>query len=143
MQDWMSKGLCKDLSPEEADDLFFIGPGKSAKRALLFCQQCPVKRECSNFAITYSEYGIWAGSTEEDRKSLDTFIKDTLRAQAEAEGKLESRNLNDFIPQQRRPVEDFDPLREIELVEQALWEAQLEAPDHLFEEPNDPQAFGL
>lgn len=149
-QDWMREGLCTSLSPEEADDIFFIGPGKSSKRARLFCAGCPVKRDCGNYALTYDEQGIWAGNTEDDRKCLDVFIRDTLRATAEAEGKLESRNLNDFIPQVRRQNNEAQELaaRASERLDDALLAserlaAQLEALDPLFEPTTFPQAFDL
>lgn len=134
----MQQSKCRDLTPEQADSIFFVGPGQSSKRAKLYCQTCPVKSECSQYAITYSEAGIWAGNTERDRDDLDSFIKDTLRMQAEAEGRLESRNTNDFIPQQRQ-LRSLDP--EFDEVEQGLWGARLEALDPLYSLPNAHQEF--
>lgn len=100
-KEWRRDALCATLTPEQSDELFFIGPGKSSKRARMFCASCPVKRDCSEFAVMYNEVGIWAGNTDEDRRNLDPFISNVLRATAEAAGILESRNLNDFIPQVR------------------------------------------
>lgn len=77
----------------------------------------------------YNESGLWAGTTEEDRRDLDPFIKDTLRAQAEASNRLESRNLNDFIPQQRPLLEvEVEPPLEV----QGQWEEPQEVLDRLF-----------
>lgn len=134
-QNWMSQGNCASLTPEQTDELFFIGPGKSSKRAQLFCASCPVKRECSNFAITYNEYGIWAGSTEEDRRNLDPFIAEVLRDQALAEGRLESRNINDFIPLARQTIDEAD------LLAQLLLEDRLAAQDHPFDYSIYPQQY--
>lgn len=131
----MTQGNCASLTPEQTDALFFIGPGQSSKRAQLFCASCPVKRECSNFAITYNEYGIWAGATEEDRRSLDPFIAEVLREQALAEGRLESRNINDFIPLARQVLEETDQLSQL------LREEPLEVLDHPYDYSNDPLQY--
>lgn len=128
-QAWMELSLCVTLTPQEADAIFFIGPGQSSKRAKVFCSGCPVKRNCNEYAVMYNESGLWAGTTEEDRRDLDPFIKDTLRAQAEAANRLESRNLNDFIPQQRPLLEvEVEPPLEV----QGQWEEPQEVLDRLF-----------
>ncbi len=150
-QNWMKSALCKDLTPKESDRLFFIGPGQSSKRAKIFCAGCSVKRECNNFATTYDEVGIWAGNTEEDRRSLDPFIKTTLRATAESKGNLESRNLNDFIQQTRNTQAHQMLATEIQalndrlassLKRQELLVAQLEALTHPSDSTTYPQASG-
>jgi len=136
-QEWQQQGLCTKLSAEEADKLFFIGPGQSSKRAMLFCKNCPVRRECSQFAITYSEYGIWAGNTEDDRSTLDSFIKDGLRAIAETKGILESRNINDFIPlPQVQIIVDL-------LLKQEPQEELVVALDPQFDSSNDPREYAV
>lgn len=131
---WRGAALCKDLTPEESDRIFFIGPGQTSKRAQQFCGNCPVKRECNNFAITYNEYGIWAGSTEEDRRNLDPFIAKMLREQAAAEGRLESRNINDFIPLVQLMVE-------VDVQVLMLVEEREEAQDPPFDLTNDLREF--
>lgn len=151
-KEWRDKAQCKDLTSEESDDIFFIGPGKSSKRARLYCQTCPVKRECNNFAVMYNETGIWAGTTDEDRRNLDPEIGRVLRAQAEAEGQLESRNLNDFIPQVRHqyPTGQEDPIlveyaesqRALELAAEREAE-RLAARSRQSQEPNAPQENAL
>lgn len=131
-ENWRDEALCKDLTAQQSDELFFIGPGKSSKRARLFCKKCPVKRDCNDFAVMYNEVGIWAGSTDEDRRNLDPFVADILRAQAELRGHLESRNLNDFIPQVRHQYQTDQIRQEIEdarvqaLAEEAALEERLE-----------------
>lgn len=135
-QNWMQESLCKDLTPQESDKLFFIGPGQTSKRAKLFCASCPVRVECSQFAMTYNEEGVWAGETEDDRRFLDnTFgVRAELKAQAASQGRLESRNLNDFLPQTRREFLEETLDLELSAATQALLEELLEAQDPLFEE---------
>lgn len=133
-QTWMQESLCKDLSPEESDKLFFIGPGQSSKRAKLFCATCPVRVPCSQYAMTYAEEGVWAGETEDERRFTNaTFgVRDQLKAQAASQGRLESRNLNDFLPQTRRPLFEESEF-ELSLTTLALLEELLEVPDLQFE----------
>ena len=46
----------------------------------------------------YKEKGVWAGTTEEERKNLDPWIGEQLREIAKSKGMLESRNVADFLP---------------------------------------------
>jgi WhiB family redox-sensing transcriptional regulator len=70
MTDWRSAGACVSADP----DLFFPistkGPGeKQVSRAKMICAGCQVRRECLDFAMTNDlSYGIWGGSTPEDRQ---------------------------------------------------------------------------
>lgn len=98
-QDWRASALCGSLTPEQADELFFIGPGKKAKRAQLFCAQCPVKKECRDFSILYEEQGIWAGMPDSDRKAIAPLLRPILKSEAIANGTLEERDVTQFIPQ--------------------------------------------
>lgn len=156
-QKWQKDAACKDLSSVEADRIFFIGPGQSSKRAKIFCASCPVKGECVDYALTYNEQGIWAGMTEDERQSLeaDFGLRAGLKERARKAGMLESRNINDFIPQADRlnPVEtnqvphQEDPLQAalellFRLEESERAAEQLEALVHPFDAPNVPQAIG-
>lgn len=109
----------------------------------------------------YNESGIWAGNTDEDRRNLDPFISNVLRATAEAMGILESRNLNDFIPQVRNQTTtdqslEFDLLESIaqtlQIADSLLGQTeeelarvavQLAALDPLYEYSNDPLPYAL
>lgn len=90
---WMRYGKCNTLTFTQANDIFFIGPGKSANKAREFCGACPVKIQCMNYALMYDERGIWAGTTEEERDSMDPWIKIRLREVARQEGTLEVRRV--------------------------------------------------
>lgn len=68
---WQDAAKCR----EGAEDLFF-GPERepaSARRererdAARVCQLCPVRDQCRLHALALPEvYGVWGGTTEEDR----------------------------------------------------------------------------
>jgi WhiB family transcriptional regulator, redox-sensing transcriptional regulator len=67
---WRSAGACLSADP----DLFFPissrGPAeKQIARAKLICARCTVRRECLEFAVNHDQiYGIWGGTTPEDRQ---------------------------------------------------------------------------
>ena len=68
--DWRAAGACLSADP----DLFFPistkGPAeKQIAQAKMICAGCRVKRECLKFAETHDlAYGIWGGTTPEDRQ---------------------------------------------------------------------------
>lgn len=54
---------------------FFPGPGEiqKAKRAVLVCSTCPIRRACLEYALQYRARdlpGIWGGLTESHRARL-------------------------------------------------------------------------
>jgi len=67
---WRAAGACLSADP----DLFFPisakGPAeKQIARAKTICAGCRVRQECLEFAITHDlTYGIWGGTTLEDRQ---------------------------------------------------------------------------
>lgn len=140
-QAWRDSAACKDLPANEADKLFFIGPGQTSKRAQMFCASCPVRQRCNNFALIYNEVGIWAGTTDDDRSNLDKGIVQMLKENEATTVGLESRNINDFIPQQHHLRSfDFEPTAELELEPS---EVQLTVLVQQFALTNDPWASGL
>ncbi|MFB6988597.1 WhiB family transcriptional regulator [Streptomyces sp. NPDC056178] len=67
---WQARGACKDLSTARSEKLFF--PRKrdhaSIAEAKRFCAQCPVKKDCFNYALDNEiRRGIWGGLTEAER----------------------------------------------------------------------------
>lgn len=70
--DWREDATCRDLDP----DLFFpIGVTGAAvdqiEHAKSFCRACPSLDPCLEFAITTNqEYGVWGGTTEDERRIL-------------------------------------------------------------------------
>jgi WhiB family redox-sensing transcriptional regulator len=69
-ENWRSSGACRSADP----DLFFPistkGPAeKQIARAKMICAGCRVRQECLEFALTHDQtYGIWGGTTVEDRQ---------------------------------------------------------------------------
>ena len=65
---WHQRAACKDLSP----DIFFPHNynDSSTKEAKEICSSCPVKVECFQDAISNNVYGIWAGTTEHQRRNI-------------------------------------------------------------------------
>jgi WhiB family transcriptional regulator, redox-sensing transcriptional regulator len=69
-RNWRSAGACLSADP----DLFFPistkGPAeKQIVRAKRICAGCRVRQECLEFAQAHDlTYGIWGGTTPEDRQ---------------------------------------------------------------------------
>jgi WhiB family redox-sensing transcriptional regulator len=69
-ENWRSSGACRSADP----DLFFPVSGKGPAdkqiaRAKMICAGCGVRRECLEFALAHDQtYGIWGGTTVEDRQ---------------------------------------------------------------------------
>jgi WhiB family transcriptional regulator, redox-sensing transcriptional regulator len=69
-ENWRSSGACRSADP----DLFFpiasAGPAeKQIVRAKMICAGCQVRQECLEFALSHAQtYGIWGGTTVEDRQ---------------------------------------------------------------------------
>ncbi len=67
---WRADGACLSADP----DLFFprssAGPAeKQIARAKRICAGCLVRQECLDFALSHDQvYGIWGGTTPEDRQ---------------------------------------------------------------------------
>ena len=70
--DWRDKAACLTADPE----LFFpVGTTGYAllqiARAKEVCSQCPVHRDCLDYALeTNQDSGIWGGTSEEERRVL-------------------------------------------------------------------------
>lgn len=69
--DWQTDAACHDLPL----DLFFPSSGMQSLRNINvikpFCAVCPVQVECLAYALSHpDERGIWAGTTENDRRKI-------------------------------------------------------------------------
>lgn len=69
--DWQQFAACHDLPL----DLFFPSSGMESMRNINvikpFCAACPVNVECLAYALSHpDERGIWAGTTENDRRKI-------------------------------------------------------------------------
>lgn len=74
---WQERAACRDADI----DLFFSLDEDDQRRALEFCQGCPVRRECLEHAVQEREmYGIWGGMQESERRAI---IRDLRRRERE------------------------------------------------------------
>jgi hypothetical protein len=90
-EDWHLQMKCAELSPEQADKIFFVKSGGKSKTAKLYCQTCPVVAECLTEKLKLGGPGFWAGTTEDERRDMCSFLN-TIPVQVE-----------DFIPERKRP----------------------------------------
>lgn len=64
---WLDEGLCQQVGPAE----FFPEKGSSTKTARAICAECPVKRECLEYALEIGDhYGVYGGLGERQRRTL-------------------------------------------------------------------------
>ncbi|MGH3755671.1 MAG: WhiB family transcriptional regulator [Pseudonocardiaceae bacterium] len=66
-QEWQERALCAQTDPEA----FFPEKGGSTREAKRICQDCEVRAECLEYALTFDErFGIWGGLSERERRRL-------------------------------------------------------------------------
>ena len=66
-QGWMLQARCRSLAPSE----FFPSDGVGVDKARKICDQCPVKVECLEYALTYRiDHGVWGGASERERRRI-------------------------------------------------------------------------
>jgi WhiB family redox-sensing transcriptional regulator len=67
---WSERAACRGTDPESwfAD----VRPGhqdENITRLRRICAECPVRVECLNYALDNNEWGIWGGTTDDERRS--------------------------------------------------------------------------
>jgi len=67
---WRGDSKCLELTPEEADALFFPGSGGKPHKAKKYCSNCPVQGLCLQNAIDAGMAGFHSGTTEEARAAM-------------------------------------------------------------------------
>jgi WhiB family redox-sensing transcriptional regulator len=80
---WRYSALCAQVDPEE----FFL-ERSSLKKAKAVCAECPVARECLEYALAADErFGVWGGQTqaelERTRKARGIVRIPTTRREAD------------------------------------------------------------
>ena len=73
-RNWQDRGACRGLDTEK----FFLPDavrGKTKRmreaNAKSICAECPVVRMCLEWALSVNEpYGVWGGTTPEERDSI-------------------------------------------------------------------------
>lgn len=70
---WMKDARCSGAKT----DLWFPELGQSTVHAIRVCQECPVKRECLNYALENEIlHGVWGGKSARERsKILGRFVQ--------------------------------------------------------------------
>lgn len=93
------QGNCSGLSLTEADRYFFLGRGGSPIRTRQrFCDSCPVRMECWEYAVVHQEEGIWGGTTDSERQIAGRILRPSLVDKARREGWLEERPKEPSVP---------------------------------------------
>ena len=86
VDNWREESACRDLDA----NLFFpageTGPAAlQIAQAKTICRACPVREACLDFAlVTHQDYGIWGGTTEDERRQIRRQWRARLRAQRAA-----------------------------------------------------------
>jgi WhiB family transcriptional regulator, redox-sensing transcriptional regulator len=89
---WRAAAMCRDLNP----DIFFpVGVTGMAieqiEAAKEFCKMCPSASDCLEFAVTTNqEYGVWGGTTEDERRVLRRKWRAANRRPPKAQRRSES-----------------------------------------------------
>ncbi len=66
-QPWRELALCAQTDP----DLFFPEKGGSTAPATAVCHECPVIKECLEYALQHDiRHGIWGGMSDNDRRRI-------------------------------------------------------------------------
>lgn len=64
---WMLDAKCRGTQPAG----FFPSDGLGVERAQRVCEECPVRAECLEYALTHRiEHGVWGGASERERRRI-------------------------------------------------------------------------
>lgn len=64
---WMEDALCAQTDP----DIFYPEKGGSTAPATSVCNNCSVRAECLEYAVSNDiRHGIWGGTSDNDRKRM-------------------------------------------------------------------------
>lgn len=64
---WMAEALCAQTDP----DIFYPEKGGSTAPATSICNNCSVRAECLEYAVSNDiRHGIWGGTSDNDRKRI-------------------------------------------------------------------------
>ncbi|HVA10240.1 MAG TPA: WhiB family transcriptional regulator [Acidimicrobiales bacterium] len=65
--DWMARGKCKEFAP----DIFFPSDGMGVLVAQKICGECPVSKDCLEYALAnHIDHGVWGGCSERERRRI-------------------------------------------------------------------------
>lgn len=72
---WMERGICRNASQDHFFPEKTLGGNQYKKVIETYCNVCPVKKSCLNFALDNYELGIWGGTTTRGRIVIRTKIE--------------------------------------------------------------------
>ena len=65
--DWMAEGNCRAHPPS----VFFPSDGVGVEVARRICADCPVRRDCLEYALRNGiDHGVWGGTSERERRRI-------------------------------------------------------------------------
>jgi WhiB family transcriptional regulator, redox-sensing transcriptional regulator len=68
---WMVRGACRGLDPELFFPISVTGRAEEqVNAAKAVCGRCKVARSCRSYALRTMPYGIWGGTTMEERVAI-------------------------------------------------------------------------
>lgn len=85
---WRVDAACRDLDPNMFFPVGVTGPAvDQIATAKSICSGCPARAACLEFAITTNqEFGVWGGTSEEERRVLRRQWRARMRAERRATG---------------------------------------------------------
>jgi WhiB family transcriptional regulator, redox-sensing transcriptional regulator len=68
---WMSRGACHDQDPELFFPIADTGPAlQQISAAKAVCGRCAARAICLSYALRSAQYGIWGGTTPQERRAM-------------------------------------------------------------------------
>jgi WhiB family transcriptional regulator, redox-sensing transcriptional regulator len=71
IDEWKKRAACKKapteifVLPDEVDEPFY-----PPREAVAYCNVCPVKTECLQYALERNEVGVWGGTSSYQRRQM-------------------------------------------------------------------------
>lgn len=95
--EWYANARCKNDDSIYSNYLY-VTDDRAAKVNRSFCNTCPVRLECLEYAIIMREqYGIWGGTTENQRKNLVRSLRRNLSHDALLENPFYRRQVRQYL----------------------------------------------
>lgn len=74
---WQQDAACKSMHKSE----FYVSRGRKVIPEVVdACAACPVNDQCLEHALTYEDYGYWAGTNPVQRRSMRRQLRITLKS---------------------------------------------------------------
>lgn len=80
---WMERGVCRNAPQEQFFPEKTFGGNAYKKVIETYCNVCPVKNSCLNFALDNFELGIWGGTTTRGRTAIRAKMVKERKAQCQ------------------------------------------------------------